>query len=621
MDAKNTSSKRRIISRMDKGNMQRILSVSDIFAIGYGDLGSSIYYALGITALYALGATPIALILAGFVFACTALTYAEMSSVIHEAGGSASYSRRAFNDLISFVAGWALMLDYIVTIAISAFSIPPYLSYFFPLLNQVPIQIGFTVLIIFVLVILNIITVKNSTKMSVVLTVLTIATQAVIIVIGFATLVHLPTFFSHLKIGGADPLWSPSWTNFIKGLAMAMVAYTGIESMAQLSSEAKNPGKTVPRAIVIAMVTLLLMYLGISTVALSAMTPQQLAGPYISDPLAGVVSFLPFGSKVLAPWIGLLAAILLFVAANAGLIGASRLSFNMGEFYQLPGVFYKLHSRLKTPYISLIIFGIFASLIVIWSRGQLTFLADLYNFGAMLAFFSAHIALMMHRVKHPDIKRPFRIPFSIKIKGAYIPITSIIGAIVTLGVWVLVVITKADGRYLGLFWMALGLGMYTLYRRKEKIDVAGSIDVKKIKIEDLQPVAIKKILVPITHNPDADLIQLACHLANTFKAQIKILYIREVPFSFPLNSKIYNLEADSEKILQQVEAISRELGVVVELEIARTRDFEKAVLAQVNEDKTDLVFLGKDHLHDGPSEMINEENFQKLHCRVWLCNQ
>ncbi len=621
MEAKDTSLKKRIISRIDKGSMHRILSVSDIFAIGYGDLGSSIYYALGITALYALGATPIALILAGFVFACTALTYAEMSSVIEEAGGSASYSRRAFNDLISFVAGWALLLDYIVTIAISAFSIPPYLAYFFPILNQVATQTVFTVFLIFVLVVLNIITVKSSTRMSVILTILTIFTQVVIIIIGFITIVHLPTFFSHLKIGAADPVWSPSWGNFIKGLAMAMVAYTGIESMAQLSSEAKDPSRTVPKAIVIAMVTLLLMYVGISTVALSAMTPQLLSTEYISDPLAGVVAHLPFGGKLLGPWIGLLAAVLLFVASNAGLIGASRLSFNMGEYYQLPQFFYKLHSRLHTPYASLIIFGTFASLIVIWSRGQLAFMADLYNFGAMLAFFSAHIALMMHRVRFPEINRPFRIPFSIPFRGARVPLTSIIGAVVTLGVWLIVVVTKPDGRYLGIIWMILGLVMYAVYRRKEKIEVAGSIDIQKIKIEDLQPVAVKKMLVPISHKPDPDLIQMACLLGKTFNAEIKILYIKEVPFSFPLNTSLYSAKAESDKVLHQVEAISRELGVFVEMEIARSRDFEKAILSKVAEDKIDLVFLGKDHLHSGPTPIVDEENFKKLHCRVWLCNE
>ncbi len=217
--------------------------------------------------------------------------------------------------------------------------------------------------------------------------------------------------------------------------------------------------------------------------------------------------------------------------------------------------------------------------------------------------------------------RPFKIPFSVSIRGAKIPLTSIIGAIVTLGVWLIVVFTKPDGRYLGLFWMIIGLIMYAIYRRREKIDVAGSIDIQKIKIEDLQPVAVSKILVPISHQPDPDLIQMACLLGKTFNAEIKILYIKEIPFSFPLHTSVYNPEKETNKVLQQVEAISRDLGVVVELEIARSRDFEKAILTKVTEDKIDLVFLGKDHLHAGPTPIVDEENFKKLHCRIWLCNK
>src|SRR5580698_3898924 len=137
-----------VVVQLARGTLKRVLKVSDLFAIGYGDLGSSIYYALGVTALFALGATPIALGLAGIVFICTALTYAEMTSIVHDSGGSASFARLAFNDLISFIAGWGLLLDYIVTIAISAFAVGPYLAYFFADLNKTPVQIVFSITLI-----------------------------------------------------------------------------------------------------------------------------------------------------------------------------------------------------------------------------------------------------------------------------------------------------------------------------------------------------------------------------------------------------------------------------------------------------------------------------------------
>ncbi|MBI5274691.1 MAG: universal stress protein [Chlamydiales bacterium] len=620
MGKQSAASKKTTVARIDKGSLRRILSVADLFAIGYGDLGSSIYYALGITALYALGATPIALMLAGLVFACTALTYAEMSSVMHEAGGSASYSRKAFNDLISFIAGWALMLDYIVTIAISSYSIAPYLSYFFPILNLTFCKIAFTILIVFVLFILNTIAVKSSTRLSVVLTALTIITQTIVIIIGLITLFKLPAFISHLQINGIDKLWSPSWKDFIKGVAMAMVAYTGIESMAQLSAEAKNPSKTVPKAILLAMTMLILMYFGISTVALAAVNPQLLSTLYLEDPLAGIVEKLPFGSAILSPWIGLLGAVLLFVAANAGLIGASRLSFNMGEYYQLPKLFYRLHPRFKTPFVALGIFAILASVIVVWSRGSLSFLANLYNFGAMLAFFSAHIALIVHRIRFSKVERPFKIPFSLKIKGYEIPISAIIGALATITVWVIVVITKADGRYLGLGWLMLGLIMYGFYRRKEQLDITGSIQIEKIKIEEFKHLEIKKILVPTRGGLQTEAVQIACLVAKLFGAEVKALNILEIPFSFPLNTRLVDREEKAHAALKRAEAIAREIGVPIQLEIVYSRSIDRAIIEKARAEDIDLVILGASE--EGvisSSNSVNDQVLKEMSCRVWIC--
>src|SRR5271169_5552214 len=154
------------ISQIDKGSLKRVLGITDLFAVGYGDLGSSIFYALGITALFALGATPLALLMAGVVFVCTALSYAELTSAFHESGGSASFARHAFNDLISFIAGWGLLLDYIVTIAISAFAVGPYLAYFFGDLHKTPVQIVFCLALILILLAMNVIGVKQSTRIS-----------------------------------------------------------------------------------------------------------------------------------------------------------------------------------------------------------------------------------------------------------------------------------------------------------------------------------------------------------------------------------------------------------------------------------------------------------------------
>ena len=205
------------IPQIDRGALKRVLGVFDLFAVGYGDLGSSIYYALGVTAFFALGATPVAMLLAGVVFICTALSYAEMSSALHESGGSASYARHAFNDLISFVAGWGLLLDYIVTIAISAFTIGPYLISFFPVLKAGDVQVVFAIVLVLLLLCVNVVGVKQSARTSVALMSFTVITQTIIILVGLVTAENLSRIWNGIQIGV-----SPTWPDFIKGTAMAM---------------------------------------------------------------------------------------------------------------------------------------------------------------------------------------------------------------------------------------------------------------------------------------------------------------------------------------------------------------------------------------------------------------
>lgn len=606
------------IHELQKGVMKQVLTLSDVFAVGYGDLGSSIYYALGITAIYALGATPIALAIAGFVFVCTALTYAEMASMSRASGGSATFAKHAFNDLISFIAGWALLLDFIVTIAISSYSVAPYLSYFFPSLQHVEVKIIFTICLIGALFVLNFFGSKHSTRLSWILTILTLATQLGIVAIGIIFLVEPQTFLQHLKIGGINKLWSPTWKEFWKGTAMAMVAYTGIESMAQLTSETKKPSKTVPRAILLAMGVLLTMYFLVSLVALSAVTPQDLGTKYLENPLAGIVAGLPFGQTFLAPWVGLLGAIILLVAANAGLMGASRLSFRLGEYYQLPRTFYKLHPTYKTPYVALIFFTVLSILIIIWSSGRLSFLADLYNFGAMLAFFFSHLSLIILRIKEPNKERPFKVPFNIRItKTIRIPLSAIVGALATFSVWVLVMITKPEGRYLGIVWIGVGLLCYILYRKKKKIAPAGQLEIEKVKMPNFQKVSFSNILVPTKGGRETEAVQIACQLAKYHGAKLTAMYVVEVPFSLSINTPLFHQVKEGEKSLFRAEAIAREFGVDLEVKLVKSRSIAKAILDLSEEQKFDLVVLGASFKADGLGKVV-EQILADSPCRVFI---
>lgn len=616
------------VVQLQRKSLKRVLGVSDLFAVGYGDVGSSIYYALGATALYALGATPLALAIAGLVFICTSLTYAEMSATFPEPGGSATFSRYAFNDLISFIAGWGLLLDYVVTIAISAFAIPPYIQYILDLfglsyLNTTPLHCAVTIGIIVFLYAINVLGIKQSGHFSFLLATVTILSQVFVIGLAGLFMLNLPFVIDHMRIGvpGAD--WSPSGWEFLKGVAMAMVAYTGIEAIAQLAAEAKKPTVTIPRAIKWTMGTLVILYFGISVVGLSVVSPQELGTTYLEDPIAGIVIQFPYGGKILAPWFGLIAAIILLIASNAGLIGCSRLTFSMGEYYQVPRLFYRLHERFRTPHVSLGIFALIASLVVLASRGQMLFLADLYNFGAQIAFFSAHMSLLVLRWKKPELERPYRAPFNIPFgKKRSLPLTALFGAFASFSVWVLVFITKPEGRNLGIIWILLGMAMYFYYRKKKKLTTTGQLSVEKIKVPEYRPVQLKQVLIVTRLLGDTESLQTAFQLAKVHGAQVTAVYVLEVPTAMPMHAPLEKRELQAAAALKRADAVAREYNLTIEMEIVRARSIETAILNLIERQHFDLVVIGADkkEFRTGGNFVSQAERlFEKAPCRMIFC--
>jgi len=455
------------------------LGVPALFSAGYGNVGSSIYYALGIVALVAMGATPIALGIAGILFIFTALTYAEGTAMLPEAGGSASFARHGFNDLAGFTAGWALMLSYIVTISISAFTIPPYLGYFWEGLKIDPIAGTATSIgIVLFLMGINIIGVKETSILNISAAIIDIATQVSLVLIGLI-LILIPNpeiLVEHMFSPGNWP--TPS--NLILGIALASIAYTGIETMSQMAEETRQPEKRVPRALIMMIVTVLVMFAGISLVSLSAMTPQELASEWARDPVAGIAAKLPIAliSDVLKPLIAVLAGTILLIATNAGLMGISRLAFSLGSHKLVPAVFSRVHPRFKTPYISIILFSLVAILILVpgfFATDIFKNIGALYAFGSLLAFMFAHASILTLRARRPDLPRPFKLGWNLRIKGRELPISAIIGLAATAIIWIVILITQPYSRWIGIIWMAVGFIIYFIYRRKKRLSLTYAV--------------------------------------------------------------------------------------------------------------------------------------------------
>jgi APA family basic amino acid/polyamine antiporter len=459
--------------RIKRYRLRRILGVPALFSAGYGDVGSSIYYALGIVALVALGATPIVLAIAGTIYIFNALTYAEGGAMIPEAGGSASFARHGFNDLIGFIAGWALMLSYIVTMAISAYTIPPYLSYFWPMLKDPVIGTAVSMGIILFLMLINVIGIRESSRINICFIGIDIATQLTLVVLGIVLILAVnPSVLFQNMFGEGN--W-PSTQNLIFGIAIAALCFTGVETVSQLAEETRQPAKKIPQAYILMIVAVLVLFAGISIVALSAMTPQILGDPvngWARDPVAGIAANLPSATlqSIFAPLVAVLAATILLTATNAGLMGISRLAFNLSSHHQLPVNLGRIHHRFRTPYVTIILFCLIALLVLtpgFFITGFFADLGALYVFGSLLCFALAHAAILSLRTKKPELPRPFKLGWNIRIKGRELPMTAILGLAATSIIWVVVVITQPYSRWVGIAWMVFGLIIYCLYRRKQ----------------------------------------------------------------------------------------------------------------------------------------------------------
>jgi APA family basic amino acid/polyamine antiporter len=406
---------------------------------------------------------------------------------------------------------------------------------------------------------------------------------------------------------------------------MAMVAYTGIESITQLSAEAKNPGISIPKAIKWTAAVILVLHIGLSVISLSVLSPLELGTTYLEDPIAGVARNLPIGGAILAPWVGLIAAMILLAAANAGLLGCSRLMFSMGEHYQVPSFFHQLHKKFHTPHVALAFFAILAGCVIALSRGKMLFLTDLYNFGAQLAFFFVHLSLLALRIKKPDLARPYKAPWNIPIgKGRSLSLTAIIGLLATLTTWIVVIVTKVEGRILGFSWLAIGALIYLLYRKRQKMSFGGRTVIEKVKIPAYHPMKLKHILVAARSLSHTEALQTAFQLAKIHGAEVTVMSVLEIPNALPMDAPLPEWEKISEEVLKRAEAIGREYHISPHQEIIRSRSLETAILKSSEKEHIDLIILSADYdelqkrnkIASQTSDLLKHSKCPILFCRT-----
>ena len=583
--------------------LERVLGTPALFATAYGNVGSSIYYALGLTAVFALGLTPVVFVVAGVIFAATAATYAEGTVRFPEAGGSSSFARHAYNELVSFGAAWAQMLVYIVTVATSAFFVPHYLSIFWDPLRENPWDVVGGVIVIVLLVVLNIVGVQEAAKLSITLAVVDFATQVLLVALGFVLVFSPEILVDNIHWGVA-----PSWGNLAIAIPVAMLAYTGVETVSNLAEEVRDPVKNVPDAYKLVAYAVFAIYFTLPLIALSALPVKLIDGElttllalppdqggFANDPILGVVKNLGLEGSLLDAleiYVGVLAATILFIATNAGVIGASRITYSMATYRQIPEIFRRLHPRFKTPWLSILLFAGIAPIAVILP-GDVEFVGTLYSLGATLSFTVAHASIVRMRMRPSGEELLYRARPNLTFRGVDWPLFAIFGGLATGVSFAVILVQNPTTRWVGLGWIAVGFAAYALYRRR----AVGASLRETVKAPPAYGPALalqyRRLLVPIVPGQASDdAFDIAASLAAERGSQIIAVHVIEIPLDLPLGSEKPELERIANRELDESRAIGDSYGVNVIPRLLRGRNAGAAIVEEAERRGTEIIVVG-----------------------------
>ena len=552
---------------------------SALFSAAYGNVGSTPYYALGVTAAFALGLTPIAFLIAGLIFVCTAATYVEGTVMYPEAGGSSSFARHAFNEFVSFFAAWGQMLNYIITVAISAFFVPHYLAVFWSPLGEAPGDIIGGLVLIALLAALNVKGTQESARLNLMLAIGDLLTQLALVVAGIFLVLSPDILVSNVELGVA-----PTWGNFALGIAVGMIAFTGIETISNMAEEAKDATRTVVRGTGLTVLAVLFMYALLPMIALSAMPVEQVGGEYVTelgttyaaDPVLGVVENIGLSEQLTEIgryYVGVLAAVILVIATNAAMIGLSRLTFSMGQHRQLPERLRQVHPRFHTPYVAILVFSAIAAVTVL--PGQVDFLATMYSFGAMLSFTVAHVAIFRLRRRQPERERPWKPPLNYNFRGANLPATAVIGGIGTFAAWVVVISLDLSTLAAGVTWMVIGVIIYVLFRRHQGLSLTETVKVASLEPLGVEEVEYQSVLVAFGNDDpfNEEMVATAMALAARKRRAIHVVSVLIVPSNLPLDAR---LDAEEGRAQSKVEQAKLQCGRRVTGAVVRVRPGQSA---------------------------------------------
>jgi APA family basic amino acid/polyamine antiporter len=584
--------------------IRRYTGSPTLFAVVYTVIAAGIYFSLGAVGEHAFALTPVVYVAGGAFFVLAALTFVEGASLHQERGGATVFARHAFNELWSFVAGWALLLDYVILLATAVVAATSYLGAYWSEFGHGGVQVALE------LAFLAYVGLRNVTGFATrraervrMLVLVDFALHLALIVAGIVMFFSWSGLWDPVDLGRR-----PTWSGLLFACGVVTVVFTGLESASGLSGEVAIGRRGLKRLVASAVAAVTVIYVGVGVVAISALPSVgrtgHAPGDWLAAPMLSVAGAFDdrWGTDAVTYVVAAAGALTLIAGANSAMLGLSRLAYSLATNRQIPSGLGRLHPRRSTPFVVIALACVLAAAIGV--PANMGFLIGIFAFGALLSLTIAHLAICVLRYKEPERDRPFRIPLSLRIGGGELPVPAALGAVVSFGAWISVIVTHEGARYVGLGWMAGGLALYVGYRTTQGKSLTRRVTVPAEALRERDVEAeYGSILVPLFGTPlDDDIMQTAGRLAADESgdeaseeqgATIEALWVFEVPMTLPIDARLPEARLERARAaLRRAKAVGEEYqGVTVATATVRARRAGHAIVEEARRRGVEAIVL------------------------------
>ena len=322
---------------------------------------------------------------------------------------------------------------------------------------------------------------------------------------------------------------------------------------------------------------------------------------WLRAPLVGLAA--GFGGELPAPvvdalriFVGVTGTLILVAVVTTSFSAAGRLAYSMGRYDMLPRAFGRLSRRTLISPVSIVSIAVLSVGVLLIARGAgepVRFLASLYSFGILIAFTAAQVAVVRLRFTEPGLERPYRVPGNVRIRGTEVPVAALVGAPLTLAIWVIAIATHDAARVAGPAWLAFGIVVYTTSRIMAHERVLGRVTLREGDLVPAIEGAYQRILVPMKIGIiGEEVLGTALRLAEEQRCSVLALHVIRVPLDKPLDAEMIDAEEQAEASLVEAKLLAAEQGIPIEVRIVRSRAIGETVVHEAVEHDVDLIVMG-----------------------------